>query len=285
MQQIEVITGPTCSGKTVMALLQAAVDPTIEVINADASLLYRGFDIGTAKPSQEIRSRVRHHIVDILEPSEFYSASDYTKLARSIIRTMVLEGKKPLVVGGTGFYIDALFFGLASLEVDENVLQDARLRVEREMKDFGFDMMLKRLEDVDPIMHQQVSREKNPRRLERAWEYFYAADKPLGEARQQKSEPFEFAPSFTLLDLEREDLRIRIANRIDEMLDSGWLKEVESLLGRGIVQGMPAMKAIGYHELTDVIYGVSDVASARLKIINRTRQYAKRQVTWMKRYR
>src|SRR5260370_30255 len=108
--EIEVITGPTASGKTELALYRAEENSNIEIVNADASLLYKGFDIGTAKPSKEIRDKIPHHIIDILEPSERFSAADYQNLARTIIRDIIARGKTPLVTGGTGFYIDALFF-------------------------------------------------------------------------------------------------------------------------------------------------------------------------------
>src|SRR5690349_9505481 len=110
--QIEVITGPTASGKTALALLRAKENPNIEIINADASLLYTGFDIGTAKPAKEIRTNIRHHIIDILEPHERFNAAEYSVLARNIIRDIIRRKRTPLIVGGTGFYIDALFFGI-----------------------------------------------------------------------------------------------------------------------------------------------------------------------------
>src|SRR3954471_9460152 len=109
MNEIIVITGPTASGKTTLALERAASDPTIEIVNADASLLYRGFDIGTAKPDLEIRARVRHHLIDILAPHERVSAADYSNQERAAIREIIARGNTPIVVGGTGFYIDALF--------------------------------------------------------------------------------------------------------------------------------------------------------------------------------
>ncbi len=284
-EKIRVITGPTASGKTSLSLELAETKSDIEIINADASLLYKGFDIGTAKPSEEIRSKIPHHIIDILEPSERFSAAEYARLARSIIRVLIKRGKTPLVVGGTGFYIDALFFGITVLDADQEKLDDARIKVAAQMKEYGFDEMHSRLKTIDREIYDQVVRERNPRRLERAWEFYYATGIPLGEARQEKAEPFEFEPVFTVIETQREQLRMRIAKRIDEMLSSGWMQEVNKLLLSGVTLEMPAMNAIGYRELAAVISGDKSEKQAREEIIIRTRQYAKRQETWMKRYK
>ncbi len=283
-EKIEVITGPTASGKTALALKRFEDDNTIEIVNADASLLYKGFDIGTAKPRREIRNIIPHHIIDILDPSVRFNAKEFSTLARNIIRDIIARGKRPLVVGGTGFYIDALFFGISTFQADEEKLDEARIKVAGMMKEFGFDLMLVKLKDIDQAMFDQISRERNPRRLERAFEFYYAAGFPLGEARKEKPEPFEFEPSFTVIEVERDELRQRIAERINTMIFEGWLREVENLLVNGVTEIMPAMNAIGYKQLAAVNRGEVKLDDAREDIIIRTRQYAKRQVTWMKQY-
>ena len=283
--KIEVITGPTASGKTILALQRFEADPSIEIVNADASLLYKGFDIGTAKPSKEIQGKIPHHLIDILQPQERFNAADYARSARDTIRTILEKGKTPLVVGGTGFYIDALFFGITSVDANEEKLSQARSKVTQEMKEFGFDTMHEKLREIDPILYEQIARERNPRRLERTWEFYYATGISLGEARKEKSEPFEFEPSFTLIEVERNELWEKIALRIDTMLFAGWLNETAQLLTNGITNDMPAMNAIGYRELTAVLHGEITLDEAREAIAIRTRQYAKRQVTWMKRYK
>lgn len=283
--KIEVITGPTASGKTALAMQRAEADPNVEIVNADASLLYERFDIGTAKPSKEVLSKIPHHIIDILKPDVRFNAAEYSSLARNIIREIISRGKTPLVVGGTGFYIDALFFGISSLEADEDKLNEARLRVTGELQEFGFDTMHDRLKNIDPVLFEQITRERNPRRLERAWEFYYAAGMPLGEARKEKPEPFEFEPSFTVIEFERDELRKRIEERIGTMLAAGWLEEVKQLLAEGVTNNMPAMNAIGYRQLASVLNGEKTLEAAREEIIIRTRQYAKRQETWMKRYK
>jgi tRNA dimethylallyltransferase len=281
---IRVITGPTASGKTARALELAATDPSIEIVNADAVLLYRGFDIGTAKPSPEERSRVVHHLIDILEPSQKYTAADYSIIARKCIRETLQRGATPIVVGGTGFYIDALFYGLMTSDIDPKVLSDAGLKAQREIREHGFDVMLERLRPIDPDLHQQITREHNPIRLERAWQHYFATGKALGQARKRTAMPFEYPPAFEVLMPSREVLWHRIEQRIDRMLSSGWLEEVKRLKDSGVTREMPAMFAIGYAELFDVLDGTLSLEDARERTIIRTRQYAKRQRTWMKRY-
>jgi tRNA dimethylallyltransferase len=282
--QVEVVTGPTASGKTSLALERASHDSSVEIINADAFQLYKGFDVGTAKTPISVREKIPHHLIDLLEPSEKYSAADFSIIARAVIRDTLARGKRPIVVGGTGFYIDVLFIGLPNIKVDDEALQKARLRYLNELEACGFDEMLAELETFDVALFEQVTRERNPLRLERAYIHYYATGTPLGVTRQEKPEPFEHEPKFTVLNVERSELHKRIELRVDEMLSEGWLEEVRGLLSSGVTMDMPAMRAIGYSELADVVEGRVTLEEAREKIIIATRQYAKRQVTWMKRY-
>lgn len=283
-EKILVITGPTATGKTEVALGLARADARIEIVNADASLLYRGFDIGTAKPSSEILAEIPHHLIDILEPNDEFSASAYSKRAREVIREIISRGKTPVLVGGTGFYIDALFDGISSIEIPEDELSEARSRAKKEIEKQGFDAMHEQLRTIDSELYTQIQRERNPIRLERAWAHYYATGEPLGETRKRVPEPFEYHPTYKVLTVPRPELWQRIEDRIDAMLKGGWLEEAKGLMQRGITREMPAMRAIGYRELFDVIEGKRSLNEARERIIFRTRQYAKRQVTWMKKY-
>jgi tRNA dimethylallyltransferase len=282
--QVEVITGPTASGKTSLALERAKENPNVEIVNADAFQLYKGFDIGTAKPSKAIREQIPHHLIDTLEPNERFSAADYSRQGRDVIRDILSRSKTPIVVGGTGFYIDALFLGLSSIEVDDELLANAREKYKIEYDALGFEAMLAKLCEVDSVLFEQVTRERNPIRLERAFTHYYGTGTPLGVARLEKPEPFEHEPKYTVLTVDREELLRRIELRVDEMLASGWLEEVRSLLARGVTADMPAMRAIGYSEIAEVVGSTMKIEEAREKIIIGTRQYAKRQTTWMKRY-
>lgn len=277
-----VITGPTASGKTEVALELARNDRNIEIVNADASLLYRGFDIGTAKPTKEIQSEIPHHLIDILEPRQRFNAADYSLQARSAIRKIIQCKKTPIVVGGTGLYIEALFNGLPDLDIPEDTLNLARERAVQEIAGRGFEAMHEALRELDPELYRQILREHNPRRLERAWAHYYVTGEPLGVARKKQPEGFEVLPEFRVLSVPREDLWRRIEARVDWMLENGWLKEAESLKQEGVTNEMPAMRAIGYRELFDVLKGNITLENARECIIIRTRQYAKRQVTWLR---
>lgn len=283
-EKILVITGPTASGKTEVALGLARADPHIEIINADASLLYRGFDIGTAKPKKEILAEIPHHLIDILEPNDEFNAGEYSKRAREVIREIISRRGTPVVVGGTGLYIDALFDGLSSIEIPEEKLSEARTRAQNEIAEKGFDVMHEQLRTIDPELYTQIQRERNPIRLERAWSHYYATGEPLGETQKRVPEPFEYHPTYKVLTVPRPELWQRIEDRIDAMLKGGWLEEAKGLMQKGITRNMPAMRAIGYRELFDVIEGKRSLNEARERIIFRTRQYAKRQVTWMKKY-
>jgi tRNA dimethylallyltransferase len=281
-QKILVVTGPTASGKTDFALKLAADDPTIEIVNADAFQVYRGLDIGTAKPSHEERGLVPHHLIDIREPHEDFNAADYSRLARECIREILARHKTPVVVGGTGLYIDALFNGLMHVEQD---MTDGRERARREIEQNGFEEMLRRLEPIDPDLYEQTRREGNPLRLQRAWEHYYATGEALGKTRKEKKpEPFEYEPECKVMTVARPEIWRRIEQRVNNMIAGGWLKESETLMRDGVTREMPAMRAIGYREMFDVVEGHSSLAEARERIIVRTRQYAKRQVTWMKKY-
>jgi len=281
---ILVITGPTASGKTVAALTLARENPDIEIVNADASLLYRGFDIGTAEPDRSVLAQFRHHLIDTLDPHEAFSAADYSRSAREIIREVIARGKTPVVVGGTGFYIDALFYGIISINASEEQIQEAKLRAEKEISDLGFDAMHERLQKIDSILYIQIQRERNPIRLQRAWEHYYATGEPLGESRKREADEFELKPRFQVLFALRQELWRRIELRVDEMLGEGWLDEAKRLKNAGVQRDWPAMKAIGYREMFDVLDDRMTLQEARERVIIRTRQYAKRQVTWMKHY-
>lgn len=248
--------------------------------------MYRGFDIGTAKPSSDDRSRVPHHLIDILQPGERFSAYDYSELARNTIRDIKARGKKPIVVGGTGFYIDALFFGLIPSRATEQEMLEARAKAEGEIAKLGFDAMHEKLLEIDPVLYSQIQRERNPVRLQRAWEYYYANGESLGEARKKKTSPFEIEPEFTVIKLPREVLWQRIEHRTDELLAAGWIEEVRGLLAQGVTLEMPAMRAIGYREIAEHVISEGKLGfhDMRDKIMFATRQYAKRQSTWMKRY-
>ena len=197
---------------------------------------------------------------------------------------MLSQNRIPLVVGGTGFYIDALFHGIAPIEIPEEVLAKAAEQARQDIEREGFDVMHERLRTIDPELYVQIQRERNPIRLERAWGHYYASREPLGKTRKRIPEPFEYSPMYNVQSVPRPELWQRIETRTEQMIANGWMDEVEKLMAKGVTRSMPAMRAIGYNEMFDVVEGKRSMEDAQDKINIRTRQYAKRQVTWMKKY-
>ncbi|NJK43262.1 MAG: tRNA (adenosine(37)-N6)-dimethylallyltransferase MiaA [Pleurocapsa sp. SU_196_0] len=284
MTRIPVLAGPTASGKTALSLELARRFP-LEIVSADAMMVYRGMDIGTAKPTPEERTRVPHHLVDILEPNTDFSVAQWVAAAETVIGDILERGKIPFVVGGTGFYIRALSQGVPSTPPSD---PDAIARLEVELRQQGLDAMLAELSDASP---NDASRaERNPRRVLRALEILRGTGHP----------PSSFAPKpprfkFTKIVLlpDRAELETCIAARTQAMLEGGLLEETRALTAVFSKGGRRAtsFQAIGYKQALDHLLGVTDDAEVTHAItleeterrINlATRQYAKRQETWFK---
>ncbi len=276
--KILVLTGPTASGKTALsiALAQALGG---EVVSADSMQIYKGMDIGTAKPTMEERQGVPHYMMDMVEPSENYSVAAYVQDATTIIEDIASRGKVPLVVGGTGLYIDALIRGSAFAPAP----QDGALRQELEQRicQYGGQVLLEELAKVDPETAQRLF-PNDHKRIVRGLEIFQLTGKTKSQFDRESKEvvPHFDACMVGLQFLEREDLRQRIYRRVDLMMELGLMAEVESFFH--LPQDCTAMQAIGYKELRGVLTGEDslDEAVALLKL--RSRQYAKRQLTWLR---
>jgi tRNA dimethylallyltransferase len=282
--RIPVLAGPTASGKTALSLELARRFP-LEIVSADAMMVYRGMDIGTAKPTPEERARVPHHLVDILEPNTDFSVAQWVTAAETAIGTILERGNIPFVVGGTGFYVRALSQGLPSTPPSD---PDAIARLEVELRQQGLDAMLAELNDASP--GDATRAERNPRRVLRALEILRGTGQP----------PSSFAPkpprfAFTKIVLlpDRTELETRIAARTQAMLSDGLLEETRALTAVFSKGGRRAtsFQAIGYKQALDHLLGVTDDAGGTHAItleeterrINlATRQYAKRQGTWFK---
>ncbi len=284
MNSIPILCGVTASGKTALSLELAQNHP-LEIISADAMMVYTGMDVGTAKPSFEERAAVPHHLIDILEPNTDFSVAAWVRKAETAIAQILARGNTPLVVGGTGFYIRALSQGLPSTPMSDPV---AMQRLEIELKAQGLDAMLAELGNASP---EDASRtQRNPRRVLRALEILRGTGKV----------PSEFVPippkySFTKFSLipQTTVLEPRIASRTRTMLESGLLEETQRLIDIFARDGRRAtsFQAIGYKQALDHLLGTTDEAGNKVQIsleeterrINlATRQYAKRQATWFK---
>ena len=272
------IVGPTGVGKSAAAL---ALAPRIggEIISCDSMQVYKGFDIGTDKPSAADRKKVPHHLLDIIDAATQFTAADFAALAFNAVLAIGRRGGVPLIVGGTGLYFKALLDGLfPGPERDEAV----RRALDREAREYGLDRLWKRLETVDPIYAKKIG-SNDPIRTIRALEVHAVTGVPLSthfgrtQSRLQDSVAIKIG-----LQLEREELCRRIEARVDRMFERGLVEEVRALLASGIDEAAPPFKALGYKHVLGFLkdqIGMEE-AVARTKI--ETRQYAKRQMTWFR---
>ncbi len=280
MDKVVVICGPTASGKTALGVaLGKALDG--EVVGADSMQIYRGMDIGTAKPTPAEMQGVPHHMIDVADPREDFSVARYVDMATPIVEDILRRGKVPLVVGGTGLYIDNLVAGrrFAAFSGDKRRELETRARQE------GMDKLYAELGRVDP----QRQRELHPndeKRILRALEIYYETGQTMSEFNAEtKTQPPRFEALRIALNFERrEDLWERIDARVDAMMAAGLPGEVQALLDAGVSASATAMQAIGYKELTAAVTVGGDVDAAVDEIKLRSRQYAKRQLSWFRRH-
>ena len=281
MTRVVCLMGPTASGKTDVAISLCKRFP-LDIVSVDSALVYRGMDIGTAKPDAETLRRAPHRLIDIRDPEENYSAGDFVRDARREIADIAASGRIPLLVGGTMMYFRALTGGIAELppadpETRASIDADARVR--------GWPAMHARLGEVDPEAADRI--EPNDRqRIQRALEVYLASGRPLSswlaEAENDAGEPLEFA-RLALQPATRRILHERIEKRLNFMLNNGFLEEVKLLYERpGLTPGHPSMRAVGYRQLWEHLAGETTFEEAARRALYATRQLAKRQVTWLR---
>lgn len=279
------LMGPTASGKTDLALALARVLPC-ELISVDSALVYRGMDIGTAKPDRATLDAFPHHLVDIRDPAEAYSAADFRRDALAAMADITARGRIPLLVGGTMLYYKALLEGLADMPgADAQVRGELEARAERE----GLAALHAELQAVDPQSAARIH-PNDPQRLVRALEVFQVSGVTMTQLRAQQSEaaaqdgglPYTVA-QLAIAPAQRQILHERIANRFDLMLEQGFVAEVERLQRRGDLHSeMPSIRAVGYRQVWDHLEGRLTAAQMRERGIIATRQLAKRQFTWLR---
>jgi tRNA dimethylallyltransferase len=277
--KIVVILGPTSSGKSELAV-RLAEECGGEIVNADSMQVYRGMDIGTAKPSPEQRQRVPHHLLDLVDPDADFSASDFRREADRAISGIREKGKQVFVVGGTGLYIKALLKGLVdSPSGDESIRRELR---ETAMQVGGAEL-LRRLAEVDQVTAARLH-PNDQVRIIRALEVFRQTGRPISSFRSDHEFSGDYYDALKIgITVERSELYRRIEERVERMMADGFLEEVRQLLGRGFDPGMKPFRAIGYKELCGYLAGDYPFEEA-LRLIKRdTRRYAKRQLTWFRR--
>ncbi|MCX7723159.1 MAG: tRNA (adenosine(37)-N6)-dimethylallyltransferase MiaA [Verrucomicrobiae bacterium] len=274
---IILIGGPTAVGKSDVALALAERLGG-EIIAVDSMQVYRGLDIGTAKPSAAERARVPHHLIDVVELTESFDAARFVELARKAVAEIHARGRVPILCGGTGLYFKAFLAGLG-----EAPPPDPNLRAELEATPMP--ELLRELAARDPLMYAKIDR-NNPRRVIRAVEVIRLTGKPFSALRADWDSALQTAPTavrFFGLSRAASDLRARIEARVDAMFRAGLVEETRALLERGLAQNKTAMQAIGYRQVVEYLQGKRPLPETIRLVKIRTRQFAKRQMTWFKR--
>jgi tRNA dimethylallyltransferase len=274
------LLGPTASGKTALSLELAAAFP-MEIVSVDSALVYRGMDVGTAKPGAAVRRQVAHHLIDIVEPTQSYSAGRFRADALRAAAEIAARGRVPLFVGGTMLYERALMRGLAELPA-----ADASLREQMEARAAaeGWPALHAELARADPVTAARLD-PADAQRIQRALEVFLVSGRPLSAllADQGPNEPPFRALTFALEPADRAQLHRRIADRFQAMIAAGLLEEVEGLRARHALNAaMPSMRTVGYRQAWETIEGLKPAATLAERGIAATRQLAKRQLTWLR---
>lgn len=285
------IVGPTGAGKTHLAMSLAAyaksIGRTLELISMDSALVYRGLDIGSAKPSKSEQATVIHHLIDILDPTEVYSAARFAKDAKRLCEDIRNRGNIPVVVGGTMLYWRAWAYGLSTLPAANS---EIRLRLEEEAKQIGWPAMHAKLAQVDPETALRL-KPNDSQRIQRALEVFAISGKPmsalLADSPSDDGREGSTIPAWiNLVSLEPSDrkrLHQQLEKRFDEMLLAGFLDEVRSLKANtALHQDLPAIRSVGYRQAWEYLNGEIDAEQMRYKALAATRQLGKRQLTWLR---
>ena len=279
--KILVVSGPTASGKTALAV-ELALAHNGEVVSADSMQIYRRMDIGTAKPTRAEMRGVPHHMLDVADPGEDFSVARYVELAARCVDDILARGKLPIVAGGTGLYIDSLLSGRTFARFDPD--SPLRRELEEELARRGGAALLEELARVDPDTAARLH-PNDGKRIVRALEVYRSTGTTLTahNAMTRSLPPRYDALTLTLAFQRREDMWDRIDRRVDRMMADGLAEEVRALLDSGVPDRCTAMQAIGYKEMAAALRGDGDTARAAEEIKLRSRQYAKRQLTWFRR--
>lgn len=275
MRRLPILTAPTAAGKTALALRLARRIP-LEVVSADAFLVYRGMDVGTAKPTRRERAEVPHHLIDVRDAWEDYDVTQFVRDAEAAMADVLARGRVPLIVGGTGFYLSALVKGLPTTPHADPTVQAA---IEAELNERGLDALLA---DIAAVRPSELARlERNPRRVIRTLEVVRRTGRWPSEFRN--TEP-QFAYDVVAFAPPLPELHARIEARVDAMFDAGLVEEVRRVVATLELHGRrpTSLQAIGYKEVAAHLAGKRSLDAARQDVKHATRVYAKRQLTWIR---
>ena len=277
--KVIVICGPTASGKTALSI-ELAKTINGEVISADSMQIYKDMDIGTAKPTKEEMQGIQHYLLDFISPDERYSVAQYKQDAKKAIKEILQKGKKPIIVGGTGLYVDSLIYEIEynDIELDENYRKELEEIAEKQ----GLEILYKKALDIDPIAMEKIS-ENDKKRIMRVLEIYKATGKTKTQQEiESRQKPIEYDYKVFAINWDREKLYQRINKRVDIMIEQGLIEEVKNLINK--YSNMPtAMQGLGYKEVKEFLDGNISKEEMIEKIKMETRRYAKRQITWFKR--
>ena len=273
------LMGPTASGKTDLTIQLRKRFP-VELISVDSALIYKGMDIGTAKPNEAELLQAPHRLIDILDPAESYSVAEFRRDALKEMEEIVAQGKIPLLVGGTMLYYKALLEGLSPLPAAD---ADIRAQIEQEAETLGWEAMHDQLKEIDPVSAERIH-PNDPQRLSRALEVFRISGKTLTELTQVKGDALPYqVHQFAIAPKERAEIHRRIELRFDNMMKGGFEEEVRSLYERDDLHAdLPSIRCVGYRQMWEYFDGEGTLDDAIFRGICATRQLAKRQITWLR---
>jgi tRNA dimethylallyltransferase len=275
--KIPIITGPTASGKTALAF-KLSETYNIEFISADAYQVYKYMNIGTAKPSINELNKVKHHLIDFLEPDNTYSAGDFVGQAETAITDILNRNNLPVIVGGTGLYVESLIKGIFNgPKRNENL----RGNLKKIYNKKGLNFLYEYLEKIDFEYADKISN-RDYQRIIRAIEVYKLTGLPFSKAQKQLHKHPKFEYELFVLNKDRNKLYKDIDMRVNNMFETGWIKEVEELLNKGFLPDFPSFKAIGYREIIDLINNKINKDECISVIQKKTRNFAKRQLTWFR---
>ncbi|AVX39807.1 tRNA (adenosine(37)-N6)-dimethylallyltransferase MiaA [Yersinia massiliensis] len=273
------IMGPTASGKTALSIALRQRLP-VELVSVDSALIYRGMDIGTAKPSAEELALAPHRLIDIRDPAEAYSAADFRQDALKEMADITAAGRIPLLVGGTMLYFKALLDGLSPLPSADPLV---RQRIEQQATELGWEALHQQLAEIDPVAAARIH-PNDPQRLSRALEVFFISGKTLTELTKISGETLPYqVHQFAIAPVSRELLHQRIELRFHQMLEAGFETEARALFDRGDLHtDLPAIRCVGYRQMWSYLSGEIDYNEMVYRGVCATRQLAKRQMTWLR---
>ncbi len=269
------ILGPTATGKSNIAF-KIACRLDAEIISCDSMMIYKGMDIGTAKPAKKMLQSVKHHLIDILEIDEAFDVNSYTQLATKAISQITKKNGMPILCGGTGLYARALLYDYAFLPTDTTIARD----IKQDLGTQGKKALIAELAKIDPA--QAVLVKDNPHRLLRSLEIIRITGKPMSLYANKKLN-LKLSGHQFILCIEPRHLRGKIIMRTEKMINNGWVEETETLVKKGLLTSPTASKALGYSLIADYLEGKIDTKKELIeKIVTKTSQYAKRQRTWFR---